>query len=112
MVDIPDVCDNIGVGAREIGYLFGQYKKLTRTFNGVLTGKGLEYGGSLVRPEATGYGALYFVNEMLQNSTNALSWYGIEVRFSHFSLTDFYNRHRKGIELNDLQAQPNLRFTS
>ena len=63
--DIP--AGDIGVGAREIGYLFGQYKKLTRTFNGVLTGKGLEYGGSLVRPEATGYGALYFVNEMLKN---------------------------------------------
>lgn len=78
--DIP--AGDIGVGAREIGYLFGQYKKLTRTFNGVLTGKGLEYGGSLVRPEATGYGALYFVNEMLQNK--GLSIEGKRVAISGF----------------------------
>ena len=62
--DVP--AGDIGVGAREIGYLFGQYKKLTHQWNGVLTGKGLTYGGSLVRPEATGFGGLYFVNEMLQ----------------------------------------------
>jgi len=63
-VDVP--AGDIGVGAREVGYLFGQYKKLTRDWSGVLTGKGLEFGGSLVRPEATGFGGLYFVNEMLQ----------------------------------------------
>ena len=57
---------DIGVGGREIGYLFGMYKKLTHQFGGVLTGKGLEYGGSRIRPEATGFGALYFVNQMLQ----------------------------------------------
>ena len=62
--DIP--AGDIGVGAREIGYLFGMYKKLTREYSGVLTGKGIEWGGSRIRPEATGYGALYFVNEMLQ----------------------------------------------
>ncbi len=62
--DIP--AGDIGVGAREIGYLFGMYKKLTHQWNGVLTGKGLEWGGSRIRPEATGFGALYFVNEMLQ----------------------------------------------
>ena len=62
--DVP--AGDIGVGAREIGYLFGQYKKLTHHWNGVLTGKGLPFGGSLVRPEATGFGGLYFVNEMLQ----------------------------------------------
>ena len=62
--DIP--AGDIGVGAREIGYLFGMYKKLTREYSGVLTGKGLEWGGSRIRPEATGFGALYFVNEMLQ----------------------------------------------
>ena len=62
--DIP--AGDIGVGAREIGYLFGMYKKLTHRWNGVLTGKGLEWGGSRIRPEATGYGALYFVNQMLQ----------------------------------------------
>lgn len=62
--DVP--AGDIGVGGREIGYLFGMYKKLTHRFEGVLTGKGMEYGGSRIRPEATGYGALYFVNQMLQ----------------------------------------------
>lgn len=62
--DIP--AGDIGVGAREIGYLFGMYKKLSHRWNGVMTGKGLEWGGSRIRPEATGYGALYFVNQMLQ----------------------------------------------
>ncbi len=62
--DIP--AGDIGVGAREIGYLFGQYKRLTAAFTGVLTGKGGSYGGSLIRPEATGYGAVYFAEEMLQ----------------------------------------------
>ena len=61
--DIP--AGDIGVGAREIGYLFGMYKKLTHHWNGVLTGKGLEWGGSLIRPEATGYGNVYFAQEML-----------------------------------------------
>lgn len=62
--DVP--AGDIGVGGREIGYLFGQYKKLVGRWEGVLTGKGLEYGGSRIRPEATGFGALYFVNQMLQ----------------------------------------------
>jgi glutamate dehydrogenase (NADP+) len=62
--DVP--AGDIGVGTREIGYLFGQYKRLTREFSGVLTGKGLNWGGSLVRPEATGYGAVYFAEEMLK----------------------------------------------
>jgi glutamate dehydrogenase (NADP+) len=61
--DVP--AGDIGVGGREIGYLFGQYKKLRNEFTGVLTGKGLNWGGSLVRPEATGYGAVYFAAEML-----------------------------------------------
>ena len=61
--DVP--AGDIGVGAREIGYLFGQYKRLANTFNGVLTGKGLGWGGSLVRAEATGFGAIYFVQHML-----------------------------------------------
>ena len=79
--DVP--AGDIGMGGREIGYLFGQYKKLTHQFPGVLTGKGLEYGGSRIRPEATGYGALYFVNQMLQThghdikgKTVALSGFG------------------------------------
>jgi glutamate dehydrogenase (NADP+) len=62
--DVP--AGDIGIGAREIGFLFGQYKKLTNTFTGVLTGKGLEYGGSLVRKEATGYGLVYFTTRMLE----------------------------------------------
>ncbi len=62
--DIP--AGDIGVGAREVGYLFGMYKKLTHQWDGVITGKGLEWGGSRIRPEATGFGALYFVNQMLQ----------------------------------------------
>ncbi len=67
--DIP--AGDIGVGGREIGYLFGEYKKLTNSFVGVITGRGLEWGGSLIRPEATGYGAVYFASEMLatQNKT-------------------------------------------
>jgi glutamate dehydrogenase (NADP+) len=63
-IDVP--AGDIGVGGREIGYLFGQFKKLTHSFEGVLTGKGLNWGGSLVRPEATGYGAVYFAEEMLK----------------------------------------------
>ncbi|MBN1339134.1 MAG: NADP-specific glutamate dehydrogenase [Bacteroidales bacterium] len=62
-VDVP--AGDIGVGGKEIGFLFGMYKKLVREHNGVLTGKGLNWGGSLVRPEATGFGAVYFANEML-----------------------------------------------
>jgi glutamate dehydrogenase/leucine dehydrogenase len=61
--DVP--AGDIGVGGREIGFLFGQYKRIANRFNGVLTGKGLPYGGSLIRPEATGYGAVYFAREML-----------------------------------------------
>ena len=57
---------DIGVGGREVGYLFGQYKKLTHQFQGVLTGKGIQFGGSLIRPEATGYGTVYFLVSMLQ----------------------------------------------
>ena len=67
--DIP--AGDIGVGGREIGYLFGQYKRLKNEFSGVLTGKGVSWGGSLIRPEATGYGVVYFIDEMLKvNSDN------------------------------------------
>ncbi len=64
-LDVP--AGDIGVGAREIGYLFGQYKRLKNEFTGVLTGKGIPYGGSLIRPEATGFGAVYYTNEMLKS---------------------------------------------
>ena len=63
--DVP--AGDIGVGGREIGYLFGQYKRISNEFTGVLTGKGLNWGGSLIRPEATGYGCVYFAQEMLEN---------------------------------------------
>jgi glutamate dehydrogenase (NADP+) len=68
--DVP--AGDIGVGGREIGYLFGQYKKLRNEFTGVLTGKGLNWGGSLIRPEATGYGAVYFAAEMLATRNQTL----------------------------------------
>jgi glutamate dehydrogenase (NADP+) len=69
--DVP--AGDIGVGGREIGYLFGQYKRLRNEFSGVLTGKGLNWGGSLIRPEATGYGAVYFAAEMLATRSETLS---------------------------------------
>lgn len=69
--DVP--AGDIGVGGREIGYLFGQYRKLTNTFVGVLTGRGMEYGGSLIRPEATGYGAVYFAQEMARHAGKDLA---------------------------------------
>lgn len=78
--DVP--AGDIGVGGREIGYLFGQYKKLRNEFTGVLTGKGLNWGGSLVRPEATGFGNVYFANEMLK--TKGESFEGKTVAVSGF----------------------------
>jgi glutamate dehydrogenase (NADP+) len=68
--DVP--AGDIGVGGREIGFLFGQYKRLRNEFVGVLTGKGLNWGGSLIRPEATGYGSVYFAAEMLQTKGDSL----------------------------------------
>ena len=70
-VDVP--AGDIGVGGREIGYMFGQYKRVTNQFTGVLTGKGMEYGGSLIRPEATGYGAVYFLENMLKTKSRDLT---------------------------------------
>jgi glutamate dehydrogenase (NADP+) len=78
--DVP--AGDIGVGTREIGFLFGQYKRLTTEFTGVLTGKGLNWGGSLVRPEATGFGVVYFTEEMLK--TKGLSIVGKTVSVSGF----------------------------
>lgn len=69
--DVP--AGDIGVGGREIGYMFGQYKRLRNEFTGVLTGKGINWGGSLIRPEATGYGAVYFVKEMLAHHGDSLN---------------------------------------
>ncbi len=80
--DVP--AGDIGVGAREIGYLFGQYKRLRNEFTGVLTGKGLSYGGSLIRPEATGYGAVYYTVEMLKH-------FGDDIKGKTFAISGFGN---------------------
>lgn len=80
--DVP--AGDIGVGGREIGYLYGMYRKLARENTGVLTGKSLEYGGSLIRPEATGFGGLYFVNQMLENA-------GINIKGKTIGLSGFGN---------------------
>lgn len=79
-IDVP--AGDIGVGGREIGYLFGQFKRLTREFSGVLTGKGINWGGSLIRPEATGYGVVYFAQEMLK--TKGMTFDGATVAVSGF----------------------------
>ena len=80
--DVP--AGDIGVGAREIGYLFGQYKRLRNEFTGVLTGKGIPYGGSLIRPEATGYGAVYYAVELLQH-------FGDSIEGKTFAVSGFGN---------------------
>ncbi|MBP3435521.1 MAG: NADP-specific glutamate dehydrogenase, partial [Clostridia bacterium] len=82
-VDVP--AGDIGVGGREIGYLFGQYKRIKNNFeNAVLTGKGIPYGGSLIRPEATGYGAVYFCDEMLKS-------FGEDIKGKTFAVSGFGN---------------------
>ncbi len=82
-VDVP--AGDIGVGAREIGYLFGQYKRICNNFeNAVLTGKGISYGGSLIRPEATGFGAVYFCDEVLKG-------YGEDIKGKTFAVSGFGN---------------------
>ena len=80
--DVP--AGDIGVGAREVGYLYGQYKRLRNEFTGVLTGKGLSYGGSLIRPEATGYGAVYYTVEMLK-------YFNDDIKGKTFAISGFGN---------------------
>ncbi len=80
--DVP--AGDIGVGAREVGYLFGQYKRIRNEFTGVLTGKGIPYGGSLIRPEATGYGAVYYTVEML-------NYFGDDIKGKTFAISGFGN---------------------
>ena len=80
--DVP--AGDIGVGAREIGYLFGQYKRLRDEFTGVLTGKGMPYGGSILRPEATGYGAVYYAVDML-------NYFGDDIKGKTFAVSGFGN---------------------
>ena len=81
-IDVP--AGDIGVGAREVGYLFGQYKRLTGTYEGMITGKGMSYGGSLIRPEATGFGAVYYVDEMLKS-------FGDSIQGKTFAVSGFGN---------------------
>ncbi len=81
-MDVP--AGDIGVGAREVGYLFGQYKRLRDEFTGVLTGKGIPYGGSLIRPEATGFGAVYYTVEMLRD-------FGEDIKGKTFAISGFGN---------------------
>ena len=81
-LDVP--AGDIGVGAREVGYMFGQYKRIRNEFTGVLTGKGISYGGSLIRPEATGYGAVYYTVELLKH-------YGDEIKGKTFAVSGFGN---------------------
>ena len=80
--DVP--AGDIGVGAREVGYLYGQYKRIRNEFTGVLTGKGIPYGGSLIRPEATGYGAVYYTVEMLH-------YFGDDIKGKTFAISGFGN---------------------
>ena len=80
--DVP--AGDLGVGAREIGYMFGQYKRLVNRYEGVLTGKGLSYGGSLIRPEATGFGAVYYTDEMLKS-------FGDTIKGKTFAVSGFGN---------------------
>ena len=80
--DVP--AGDIGVGAREVGYLYGQYKRIRNEFTGVLTGKGITYGGSLIRPEATGYGAVYYTVEMLK-------YFGDDIKGKTFAISGFGN---------------------
>ena len=102
-MDIP--AGDIGVGSREIGYMFGQYKRLQRRFNGVLTGKGTSFGGSLMRPEATGYGAVYFAREMLQHLGDDLEGKSCLLsgsgNVSLFAAEKLLDVHAKVISLSD-----------
>jgi len=118
--DVP--AGDIGVGGREVGYMFGQYKRLRNEFTGVLTGKGLDFGGSLVRTEATGYGCVYFCEEMLRErktsfagKTVVISGSGNVAIYSHQKVTELggkvvamsdsggYIYHEKGIDLATIQ---------
>ncbi|WP_353122208.1 NADP-specific glutamate dehydrogenase [Dysgonomonas capnocytophagoides] len=126
--DVP--AGDIGVGAREIGYLYGMYKKLARENTGAFTGKGLEYGGSLVRPEATGFGGLYFVKEMLakkghtlEGKTVAISGFGnvawgaalkateLGAKVVTISGPDGYIYDLEGISGNKIDYMLELRYT-
>jgi glutamate dehydrogenase (NADP+) len=101
--DVP--AGDIGVGGREIGFLFGQYKRLRNEFTGVLTGKGLNWGGSLIRPEATGYGSVYFASEMLKTRKESLEGKTCLVsgsgNVSQYTVEKLLDLHAKPVTLSD-----------
>jgi glutamate dehydrogenase (NADP+) len=101
--DVP--AGDIGVGGREIGYLFGQYKRLANEFTGVLTGKGLNWGGSLIRPEATGYGCVYFAQEMMKSRRGDLEGKVCLVsgsgNVSQYTVEKLIDMHAKPITMSD-----------
>lgn len=102
-IDIP--AGDIGVGAREIGYMFGQYKRISNQFTGILTGKGMEYGGSEMRPEATGYGAVYFLEDMLHTRGEAIEGKSVAISGSGnvatFAAEKINHRGGKVLTLSD-----------
>ena len=108
--DVP--AGDIGVGGREIGYLYGMYRKLARENTGVLTGKGMTYGGSLIRPEATGFGAVYFLRQMLEKAgmdikgqTIAISGFGVEACGIVDVAVGARNRHHLGAQFCSLRRR-------
>src|SRR5256886_6021269 len=103
--DIP--AGDIGVGGREIGYLFGQYKRLANEFTGVLTGKSPNWGGSLIRPQATGYGAVYFAEEMLKTRGESLEGKVCTVSGSG-NAAQYTAQKRSEEHTSELQSQSNL----
>ena len=102
-VDVP--AGDIGVGGREIGFMFGQYKRITNDFTGVLTGKGIEYGGSEMRPEATGYGAVYFLENMLHAKDDTIDGKTVVISGSGnvatFAAEKINHRNGKVVTLSD-----------
>ncbi len=105
-LDVP--AGDIGVGGREIGFLFGQYKRLANEFTGVLTGKGLEYGGSLIRPEATGYGLVYFVEEMLATRSEKIAGKTVTISGSgnvaQYAAEKLFHYDAKVVSLSDSEG--------
>ncbi len=102
--DVP--AGDIGVGGREIGFLFGQYKRLRNEFTGVLTGKGLNWGGSLIRPEATGYGCVYFASEMLKTQEG----HARRQALPGFGQRQCFAIHRREAARSRRQARHGVRF--
>ena len=105
VTDVP--AGDIGVGGREIGYLFGQYKRIRNEFTGVLTGKGLNWGGSLIRPEATGYGCVYFADQMLKTRSESFKGKAVAVSGSG-NVAQFATEKRRREFLDRLNEIPSV----